>query len=250
MPLVAAVAVRSVYREGAIGRGARLGLVGLQAILVAGGLLALRTGEADEEMVERVVDHGPLEAHEGAGQIFVIAAGIVLLLAIVSAALRPGTSARWSTLATLLGTLAVLGLGLRAGSLGGALVYTHGAAAAHAPHAASGTERAAADPLATLKLDAGKKWRTDDHTRRHIALMATEVRRPTSDGSIGIRLREQLSALTAGCTMQGPAHDALHVYLSALASQIEAMQQTNPSAAQRAHEHAAVILGRFDDYFE
>jgi hypothetical protein len=117
--------------------------------------------------------------------------------------------------------------------------------------AACGSEPAAAsDPLSAMQLDAGRKWKADDHTRQHIATMAAAVKSSDSDRHIGLRLRELLSALMTGCTMQGAPHDALHVYLSALASEIDAMQQTNQSAAHRAHERATAILGRFGDYFE
>src|SRR5690349_1811026 len=50
-----------------------------QALMVGGGLASLRTGEEEEERVERVVSEKQIEHHEHAGQLFVLAAGVVLV---------------------------------------------------------------------------------------------------------------------------------------------------------------------------
>src|SRR5262245_2875991 len=55
----------------------------LQVFVVGGGLLALRTGESDEERVERTVGERPLEAHEEAGKLFVATAGVALLASVI-----------------------------------------------------------------------------------------------------------------------------------------------------------------------
>lgn len=102
--------------------------VGLQAVLLTSGVVALRTGEAQEDRVEAVVAEQPIEAHEEAAEVFVGASGAVLglmLAAAVFGARRPGLPiAAVATLSTLL----VLGLGYRTGQTGGSLVYEHGAA--------------------------------------------------------------------------------------------------------------------------
>jgi uncharacterized membrane protein len=104
-------------------------IVLLQALLVGSGWLALETGEADEERVERVVAERHIEAHEGAAKRFVAFAGIGLLL--VGAGLLPR---RAGAAGRVVGTLAVLGVlaaGVSVGHSGGELVYVHGAANAH-----------------------------------------------------------------------------------------------------------------------
>ena len=100
----------------------------LQLILVASGLLALRTGEQEEERVEEVVPERAIDSHEEAAEMFVWASGAVLLLML--GALWRAEKQEGPILAgvALAGTLLVLLLGYRTGEAGGALVYEHGAA--------------------------------------------------------------------------------------------------------------------------
>ena len=117
--------------------------VALQVVLVASGVLALRSGEAEAERVERVVAERFIEEHEEAAEAFVWASGgvlAVMLLALVRSSRRTGPVA--ATVATF-GTLIVLGLGYRTGHAGGDLVYRHGAAQAYATGGASPGIRAA-----------------------------------------------------------------------------------------------------------
>ena len=106
-------------------------VVALQALLVVSGAVAMRTGEGDEEKVERIVAEAAIEAHENAAKVFVGAAGLTLALAIAALALaRKPALARAATFATAALTVAVLGLGLNVGHKGGTLVYEKGAAGA------------------------------------------------------------------------------------------------------------------------
>lgn len=105
--------------------------VALQAVLLTSGVAALRSGEAEEDRVERFVPERFIEAHEEAAEAFVVASGVVLgvmLLAAVLGARRYGLPV--AALATA-GTVIVLGLGYRTGQEGGNLVYEHGAAQAY-----------------------------------------------------------------------------------------------------------------------
>jgi uncharacterized membrane protein len=109
-------------------------VVGLQVLLVGSGWLALETGEAEEERVERVVDERHIDEHEERGERLLIGAGVALLA--IGAGLAPG---RVGALARPLGlvlSLGVAGLAVDAGHSGGELVYRHGAANAYAPEPA------------------------------------------------------------------------------------------------------------------
>ncbi|RAL25140.1 hypothetical protein DL240_02700 [Lujinxingia litoralis] len=99
-----------------------------QLILVGSGYLATESGEKDEDVVERIVDHDAIEAHEEAAETFMTAA-IAVLIVFLAAGLIPKQSVAiaFGGLA-LVGTLVVFGLGYQAGQAGGALVYEHGAA--------------------------------------------------------------------------------------------------------------------------
>ncbi len=112
--------------------------IALQAILLGSGVLALRSGQAEEDRVERVVAERFIERHEEAAELFVWAGGGALVLMLVAGALGSRRSGLPTAAAATLGTLLVLVLGYRAGQAGGSLVYQHGAAQAYAGGAAPG----------------------------------------------------------------------------------------------------------------
>lgn len=104
----------------------------LQALLLGSGVVALRTGEAEEDTVERIVPESALETHEEAAEVFVWASGGVLVLMGLAGVLGTRRTGLPLAAAATVGTLVVLGLGYRTGDAGGALVYQHGAAQAYA----------------------------------------------------------------------------------------------------------------------
>ena len=129
MPLIAAAFAWARWK----GRAGRLGwslAVLLQALVLVGGKVAEETGEDDEHRVEEVTGHAPVHEHEEAAERFVLAAAITTGVFVVTLALG-GAAAHWLSLLAVLATLAVAGLGLQAGKLGGELVYHHGAAKAY-----------------------------------------------------------------------------------------------------------------------
>ena len=104
---------------------------GAQVLLLGSSVLAMRSGENDEERVERLVPEAALEAHEEAAERFTWAAGIVLLLSLSPFLLqRRPKAANVAALVTAVGTCGVFWLGYEVGQAGGELVYRHGAAAA------------------------------------------------------------------------------------------------------------------------
>ena len=109
----------------------------LQGALVASGVVAMQSGERDEELVESIVPEPALEAHEEAAAQFVWAGGVVALAMVGALALANHPAGRVAAAVGVLGTLVVLALGYRTGQAGGALVYKHGAASAFT--AAGGT---------------------------------------------------------------------------------------------------------------
>lgn len=105
--------------------------IGFQALLLLSGVMALRSGEAEEERVEQVVPERFIEAHEESAESFVWASGIVLGVMLISLAMiRKRAGLPLAALASV-GTLIVFGLGFQTGQEGGALVYKHGAASAY-----------------------------------------------------------------------------------------------------------------------
>ena len=100
----------------------------LQGALAGSGLMAMNTGEVEEERVEETVPERYIESHEEAAEAFVWASALVLLLMIVPLVLPEGRARQAVSLGAFLGTLIVLGFGYKTGEAGGRLVYEHGAA--------------------------------------------------------------------------------------------------------------------------
>ncbi|MCC6784392.1 MAG: hypothetical protein IT457_16230 [Planctomycetes bacterium] len=131
MPLLASGVLVAVAR-GCFARRVWVLVVAAQALLFASGLLAMRSGEGDEDRVERVVPESAIETHEDAAGPFVWASGAVLLLLCLPLLLRNPGLGRITGIGACAGTLVVLALGWRVGQSGGELVWRHGAATAYA----------------------------------------------------------------------------------------------------------------------
>ena len=129
VPLVAAGIAFALWR-GLLPRRGWLVLVVLQAVLVAGGAVALKTGEQEEDRVERVVGEAVLHRHEEAAEVFLWVAAVVLAAA-AAVLVLPARLATAGAFAVLAGTLVVTALAVRTGQAGGELVYRHGAASAY-----------------------------------------------------------------------------------------------------------------------
>ena len=115
-------------------------VVGLQAVLVIGGFVAMRTGSGEENRVERVVSEQAIGQHEEAAEAFTWTAAVVLAVGMLALFL-PAKAARAGAVVAAVGMLVVAGLGVRVGHAGGQLVYQHNAGAAYAvgaPSAAAG----------------------------------------------------------------------------------------------------------------
>ena len=104
-------------------------IVLLQALLVGSGWLALRTGEQEEERVERVVAERHIESHEEAAERFLLIAGVGLVA--TAGGLLRGRAGAVGRAAGTLASVAVLAAGVAVGHSGGELVYKHGAASAY-----------------------------------------------------------------------------------------------------------------------
>lgn len=136
MPLVTAGLLLAWWRD-LLPRRAWWGAVILQALLLGSGGASFKSGEADEEKVERLVGEAPIETHEEAATVFMVGAGVTLAL-VVAAALVPLALAKAVAAAATLATVAVLYLGFRVGEAGGRLVYQHNAGAAYSQPAPGG----------------------------------------------------------------------------------------------------------------
>jgi hypothetical protein len=118
-------------------------LVALQILLAGSVWVALETGEQQEERVEKVVGHDPIEAHEEAAERLL---WLVIGATLVSGTgLLPAGAGRAGRAATVVAGGIVLAAALGVGHSGGALVYEHGAADAYAKRTSSGPAGAGSD---------------------------------------------------------------------------------------------------------
>lgn len=120
----------------------------------------------------------------------------------------------------------------------------------HAEHA----EHTSATKDEGLVLNDGKKWQMDDHTRASFAKMAeafvnVDAAALGSDGlkQAGDDLKEDLKSLIQGCTMTGPGHDQLHVFLTSYIPAVTALQESGRVEDAKKVQHYLAIYG---DYFE
>jgi hypothetical protein len=130
MPVVGSLVALAVWRGWVTRRAWTIAVV-LQAVVLGGALLALRSGEADEDRAEAWASEAAIEAHEEAAEVFTLAAGLTLALSVLPLALRGRAGQAAGGFATAAMAI-VLVLGLRVGHAGGTIVYGAGAGAAPA----------------------------------------------------------------------------------------------------------------------
>lgn len=130
MPLIAG-GVTFAYLRGWLDRRVWAIVFLLQGSMFGTGLVAMYTGEEEEERVAQVVPERHVEAHEEAAELFVWASAIVLALMAVPLLLSEGELSNAILIFSCIGSVAVLALGYRAGEAGGRLVYEYGAASAY-----------------------------------------------------------------------------------------------------------------------
>ena len=129
VPIFAILAVLAIHRGLLPTRSWGL-VVLLQAMLVASTFLAVETGEAQEERVERFVAERHVEAHEQAAERFLAITGLGLV--VVAIGLLPRRAGAVGRVGGTVAALAILAAGVAVGHSGGELVYEHGAANAYA----------------------------------------------------------------------------------------------------------------------
>lgn len=106
--------------------------------------------------------------------------------------------------------------------------------------------------LSDLSLNSGEKWRMDSHTRSSFVKMKTfslsvdytdeeELKRA------GSKLQTQVDTLIRGCTMDGEAHNQLHMYLVPYIAAVESLSR---SGEEKDAEKVKLYLEKYTDYFE
>jgi len=158
LPLFALGALWSI-RRGTAPRKAWGITTALFAALSLSAWASLETGEDQEERVEDVVAEAPIHSHEEAAEAFLfLSLGALGVAALGLSRGRIGSVAR---VAGAVGSVALLGAGLRVGHTGGELVYRYGAASAYT-NTVTNVERAGS----VEQPNAGRGAVRDDERRR------------------------------------------------------------------------------------
>lgn len=114
----------------------------------------------------------------------------------------------------------------------------------HAQHEQTGA-------TTTLALDNGEKWLMDEHTRNKMAEMeaafySADHSQRESLNALGVSLSKDVEELVAGCTMEGKAHDQLHVFLTDYIPAVQSMSTAD--TLDEARDLAINIKGQLDNY--
>lgn len=98
-----------------------------------------------------------------------------------------------------------------------------------------------------IPLNDGQKWKMDDHTRSMFVAMTERVKAGGDAAEVGKGLKSDLDQLIQGCTMEGAAHDQLHVYLVSFIPAVEKAASTgSPESLKKAED----LLSKYPQYFE
>lgn len=125
LPLLALGLGWAIHHRQALPRKAWIVVVGVLAIMLAGCLASMNTGEDEEDRVESVVPEAVIEEHEERAEAFTWAVGICLAVALGSLVVPSGRLSHVLAAVTILGSLVVAGLSYRVGHAGGTIVHRH-----------------------------------------------------------------------------------------------------------------------------
>jgi len=107
-----------------------------------------------------------------------------------------------------------------------------------------------------LTLNEGAKWQMDEHTRKSINTIYAifDQAEPTTVedfNAIGTGTEAEINNLIAGCTMEGAAHDQLHLFLGAFVPKVKALSaEQNIEEAEALYREIDQLLSHYDQYFE
>lgn len=109
---------------------------------------------------------------------------------------------------------------------------------------------------ATLTLNDGKKWQADQHTNDAMAgigkALAEQPASTTEElNTLGRELKTRVDALVQGCTMTGPEHQQLHVFLEEFIPAVQHLAaETDHAKARQAHQQVSHLAEEYTKYFE
>lgn len=106
-----------------------------------------------------------------------------------------------------------------------------------------------------IKLDNGDQWHANSETTEGVRSMSQLIAEFRSESAedyreLGRALADEKDELIQNCTMKGPSHDNLHVYLQPLITKIAELEQVqNPQEGQRLVAEINNHLNAYHRYF-
>jgi hypothetical protein len=130
----------------------------------------------------------------------------------------------------------------------------------HADHSppADHADHAAPQPVEglLLTLNGTERWPMDEHTREVFAetrssLATADIGSVEEATALGAVLQGQLDRLIEGCTMDGAAHDELHVFLMVWIPEVSSLQDdTALDVAKARVQRLQAMVTEYDRFFE
>ena len=111
-------------------------------------------------------------------------------------------------------------------------------------------------PIVTLRLNNNNtKWKTDDVTRKNVSAMARAI---NDSNNIGASRKQQLveqlqgtiNTLVQQCTMKGPDHDALHLWVEQVMHDLKSVKTSSDDAYPKSYAALKGDVENFYVYFE
>lgn len=109
---------------------------------------------------------------------------------------------------------------------------------------------------AVLKLNDGKRWQADQATNDAMAgirkALADQPATTTEElNALGKELKIRVDAMVQGCTMTGPEHEQLHVFLNDFIPAVQHLAaETDHAKAKEAHQHVSHLAEEYDKHFQ
>lgn len=169
--------------------------------------------------------------------------------------LRQWTSG-WGSMAMLLLLSTVFLLGCKQSTKGTTSDTKHAQAKDSNEKALQSKEDFANGWVNEIQLDQGNKWQANVETTIGVSKMwsiidHTAPRTVSEYRQLGNELNDLKNTLVKECTMTGPSHDNLHVWLYPLIKKIEALQNVdNEKSGRQLTQNIAPHLKTYDDFFK
>lgn len=106
----------------------------------------------------------------------------------------------------------------------------------------------------TVPLNGDRKWKADEVTKENVAAMMNVVSDdayadPGKRSQLVTALQGEIDTLVKECTMKGPEHDALHVWLEQVLKDVKALKEGKNEYVE-AHSALKRDIAGFYDAFE